>query len=227
MKVRGPLVTLAAVATLALVLLGMNLSRTPAGRPADLAATQAPAGPRAAPATPAHSAPAPPSAPAAPTEAVYAGRSSGDEVTVAIAVRDGAAAGYLCDGTAIEAWLEGTVEGDRVSLSGADGARLSGSIDGDAVFGTVRADAGQSWPFAAEVAPPPAGLYQGEGTVDGTPTRIGWIVLPDGSQVGIATSGGRKNPAPALDPGRGGATVAGAFVPAERIEGGDAAGWPR
>lgn len=52
------------------------------------------------------------------TEAVFTGRSSGNELTVAVGVKDGRAAGYLCDGNKVEAWLEGTLSGDQLSLHG-------------------------------------------------------------------------------------------------------------
>ncbi len=56
-------------------------------------------------------APAPPPAPA--REGVFIGASE-NQIAVAIAIKGNRAAGYLCDGNKIEAWLEGTVMGDQV-----------------------------------------------------------------------------------------------------------------
>lgn len=45
-------------------------------------------------------------------------------------------------------------------------------IEGNALFGTVWVNRKQ-WPYSARLASPPAGLYQGSATVNGTPNRIG------------------------------------------------------
>ena len=64
----------------------------------------------------------PVAAPPVVAEKAYTGRSSGDEVSVAIAVKDGRAVGYVCDGKKIESWLEGTLAGgDQLELKSADG----------------------------------------------------------------------------------------------------------
>jgi hypothetical protein len=51
----------------------------------------------------------------------------------------------------------------------------------------------------AKLASEPAGLYRPSGT-DGT--TIGWIVQPDGSQVGLETQRDRVAPAPVYVPGQ-------------------------
>lgn len=227
MRIRGPVGTLVAVLALGAVLVVVNVAGVPDAQPV-AAVPAAPPSPSPSTPAPTPSTPSPAPAPALPAEAVYTGRTSGNEVAVAIAVRDGLAAGYLCDGTAIEAWLEGTAGGDGVILEGRDGARVTATVDGAALFGTVWAPGGGSRPFSAAIAPPPAGLYQGAGTVDGAPTRIGWIVLPDGTQVGILRSGETARPAPALDPARGGVVLDGSFIAAEAVTGdADVWGGPR
>ncbi|OLT09506.1 hypothetical protein BJF78_30575 [Pseudonocardia sp. CNS-139] len=163
----------------------------------DLAA--APVPPAAAPPpAPQPSAPQPPEPPAVDEQA-YAGRSAGDEVTVAIAVEDGRAVGYVCDGDAIESWFEGTLEGDRLNLQGGDGSTLTGTTTEAAAHGTVTID-GEELPFSAAGAEGPAGLYEGNASVRGVVTRVGWIVTNDGAVTGVATRDGRRGPAPALDP---------------------------
>lgn len=132
-------------------------------------------------------------------EAVYAGRSSGGEVTLAVATDGSKAAAYVCNGKTIEAWLQGTVSGNQVTLSGNNGASLSGSLSGLAMFGTVTPLAGETFPFSAELSPRPAGVYQARITVNGLATRIGWAVLPDGTQAGVAVAGKTDSSAPALN----------------------------
>ncbi|MGH8920680.1 MAG: hypothetical protein ACRD0H_20490, partial [Actinomycetes bacterium] len=141
---------------------------------------------------------APPSA-AEGEQPAYAGRTSGNEATIAIVMRGDEASAYICDGKQVESWLEGTITDGALTLQGSDNSRADGSVQGDAMFGTLWVQ-GKQWPYAAQRAERPAGLYQGEGTVEGAPSRIGWIVLPDGSQVGIANIGGVPRPAPVLDP---------------------------
>jgi hypothetical protein len=199
----GPLLTLAAVLVLGAGLFLLNANSRTAGTPAAVAeapVAQAAAAPTAA--APAPSGAPAPAAPAAPAEKAYAGRSSGDEVTVAVAVKDGRAVGYVCDGKKIEAWLEGTVDGDKITLKSASGkTTLDGTISDTAAFGTV-AVAGKSWPYAAQAVVAPGGLYEGRANVRGVAKRIGWIVEKDGKVTGLTQVAGSDDaePAPPFDP---------------------------
>jgi hypothetical protein len=139
------------------------------------------------------------SAAQAVVEAVYSGRSSGNQVTLAVVTDGDKATAYVCNGRTVEAWLQGSVRGNQVSLTGLHGASLTGSLSGLAMFGTVTPGAGLSFPFSAELSPRPAGVYQARITVDGLATRIGWAVLPDGTQLGVAVAGATRYAAPPLD----------------------------
>ena len=161
------------------------------------------------------------SAQQAVVKAVYAGRSSGNEVTLAIATDGDKAAAYVCNGQTVEAWLQGTVSGNHVALTGHNGAGLTGSLSGLAMFGTVTPSGGQSLPFSAELSPHPAGVYQARVTINGLATRIGWAVLPDGTQVGLAVAGATKHPAPPLDLSNNSFTVGGASFKATPVAGKD------
>ena len=219
----APLLTLLAVAVLGGALLTLNVVNSPAnstGTPSAAAASQpavAAAPPPAAP--PATS--APPAAPAV-AEKAYAGRSAGNEVTVAIAVKDGRAVGYVCDGKKIEAWLEGTLSGSDLALKSKDGkSTIAATADDKHSFGTV-AVSGEEWPFAAKAASSPAGLYEGRAQVRGVLNRIGWIRLQDGSQTGVWNRGADKVAAPVLDPARlDGVVVDGVPVTVRTIGGAD------
>ncbi|MCR6483707.1 hypothetical protein M8542_12855 [Amycolatopsis sp. OK19-0408] len=161
---------------------------------------------------------APPEAPAAPARADYAGRVVGGGASVAVSVRDGYAIAYLCDGKKVEAWLQGVTTGGKLNLKGAKNASLTGSFDTTAVTGSVTA-AGRTWQFTAPTAKKPAGLYRATPKVKGKTAKVGWIVQPDGSQVGILTTDEDSVAAPVLDAAAGRASVDGAPVTAEPISG--------
>lgn len=150
-----------------------------------------------------------------PAEVVYTGKTPDVNLYIAVAVKGGDASAYLCDGNAVESWLKGTAENGSVELASADGTNtLEAALEGDALAGSVTVG-GQTHEFTINVAGPPAGLYRGENGE----TTVGWIILEDGTQVGIARTGTKEVPAPALNPAKGGATVGGKFVPAEQVTG--------
>jgi len=161
------------------------------------------------------------SAAQAVVQAVYTGRSSGNQVTLAVDTDGDKAAAYICNGKTIEAWLQGSVNGNQVSLTGDKGASLTGSLSGLDMFGTVTASAGLSFPFSAELSPRPAGVYQARIAVNGLATRIGWAVLPDGTQLGVAVAGTTKYPAPLLDLSNNSFTLDGASFTAAPVAGKD------
>jgi hypothetical protein len=204
MSTRGPLLTLASVVVLTGALLSVNELVGPSTAPTSSSSYTAPddgAPTSAVPAAPAPSSEAapPPTAEPASLQAVYTGRTDGREATVAVAVNGDRAAAYLCDGDSIETWLQGSATGEQVSLTGRDTAALTGTISGSTMSGTVTTSTGLSWQFSADQAQPPAGIYEARTTIDGLATRIGWVVLPDGTQVGIQNVDGTRSPAPRLD----------------------------
>jgi hypothetical protein len=203
MSKRGPLLTMLAVALLGVGLIGINMTGA-STREQDTSGTVAPLAQATAPADPAapgQAAPpaAAPSANAFPTEAAYAGRTAGNEATIAIAVKDGKAVAYLCDGKQVEAWLQGTATGAALSLTGPDGAKLEGNLDNAAVFGRATAK-GKEWAFSAATAKSPAGAYKGQVSVAGVTKRIA--------------------PAPDLDPVNRTATLDGMPVQVSPLTGG-------
>lgn len=207
MRQLGPLLTLGAVAVLGAALFTAGALADPARQapvaavPAAVAAGTPP--PETPPPDPAAAEPTAVVPPPAVVEAVWAGRSSGNEVTVAVAVRDGRAVAYVCDGERVEAWLEGALTGDALALAGAD-ATLDGTVDDASALGSVTVG-GRTWPFSAQVVQAPDGLYDGRANVDGVAVRIGWIAL-DGTVTGGARSGGAVLDAPPLDPAAPAAT---------------------
>lgn len=209
MKHWGPLVT-ALLAVLGLVgfLVVNSVGGLVAADQPDGPATQPPATTTQAPTTTAQ-------APRFPAEVVYAGKADGSNVAIAVAVKGGQAVAYLCDGKNVEAWLRGTAKNGQLSVvSDDDSALLTATMAGKGINGTAVAG-DLEFTFTIGPAEPPAGLYRGE---DGD-TTIGWIVLPDGSQVGIASTDGESSPAPELEPADGTASLDG-----KRVSGGPVAG---
>jgi hypothetical protein len=172
---------------------------TPTTAPAP-ATTSAPAvTPTTAPAPATTSAPAViPSTPApvasastsAPPQADYVAQVNGGGAAVAISVHQGKAIAYVCNGHAVAAWYRGTADNGKLNLTGKNGATLSVTYGSGQATGSLTADGTQysfSAPMVHGVVPTgqrPPGLYEATATVDGVSINAGWIVLPDGSQVG-------------------------------------------
>jgi hypothetical protein len=159
MRTRGPIVTLLAVVVLAFALLAANMfGGGERGASADARSAKSTA--RSAASTPAALTAAPPSAPAAfPTQASFAGRTTGHrpgEATVEIAVQDGTAVGYVCDGRKLESWLQGSVSGSSLTLRGKGGSELTAELrpaassGGLSLTGAVRLASGK-WSFTANL----------------------------------------------------------------------------
>jgi hypothetical protein len=205
MKRFGPLLTLAAGVLVAAVLMVLNLNATAdkqarnaaaaADQPNQTATTPAPttAAPTTAPTT---AAPATQEAPAPPV--TYAGGVGGGGASIAIAVKDGQAIAYLCDGATAEAWLQGTARNGQLALTGADNASLTGSFGNGKAEGVVTA-VGRDWSFSVGAVEAPSGLYRAAATVANASVVGGWIVLADGTQVGTQRKGSTVSPAAPLN----------------------------
>jgi hypothetical protein len=233
---RSPLITLLAVGAGIGGLLLANAIQTDddtaAGTPTGSASTVPTTAPTTAPSSRPKPAPssteapsqtpsvtAKPSAPPAfPNKIVYAGRTDNRRASVAIAVLNGRSAAYFCDGRSIEAWFTGTAANGRIALRSKKGDTVEAWLKGTDVTGVVRIGA-RTFPFTVGKAEPPAGLYRGRAAANGRTTTIGWIVLPDGSQVGISSDGRSVKPAPRLEPTDGGVTVNGIRIEALPVSG--------
>ena len=230
---RSPLVTLLGLVAAFAIMFGVNLassaprdsytagpsptaSATAASGPADptsAAPSSEPPSP-ASPPTPSPSATQTAEDERFPNKVVYAGRTEDDSAAVAVAILGDRAAAYLCDGKDVESWLRGTVKGDEISLTSRKGAALEAKLVHGALEGKIEL-AGQEWQFLINQAEPPAGLYRARGAK----TTIGWIILPDGSQVGIQTTGEESVPAPKLDPDSPRVTADGEQLQGEPVSG--------
>jgi len=229
---RSPLITLVGLVAAFAIMFGVNLASSAprdsyagGASPTAAASSQAPAAtveptPTAA-ATATSATPTPTASARAgedqsefPNKIVYAGWTDDDSTAVAVAILGTKAAAYLCDGDSVEAWLRGTVDGDEITLTGQNGARLEAELDGRRLEGTVGVN-DEKRDFAIREAKSPAGLYRAKGSK----TTIGWIVLPNGSQVGVQTTGEESTPAPELDPANPQVTVDGEQLSRKAVSG--------
>jgi hypothetical protein len=129
--------------------------------------------------------------------AVYVGRDAARRTSVAVAVRDGNVAAYVCDGKSVESWLTGTAVGTTATLTtGGDRLVVEVSTRGLHVTGTVH---GRTLDVTAALASAPSGLYRLDAS---NGTTVGWIIQPDGTQVGLRSRAGVVAPAPVLVPGQ-------------------------
>jgi hypothetical protein len=225
MKHRSPLVTLAAVALAFAIMFTVNIVSGPPGSGTSGAASPSAAAPTAAGShslQPTETAGETPTASASetaedstfPEQVVYAGRAEDGQGAIAVAVLGGQAAAYFCDGRNVEAWFPGTTEGGNISLKSKSGATLNAQLDGHEIKGTVQIE-NETVEFEIDEAKQPAGLYRARGSK----TTIGWIVLPDGSQVGVQTTGSDSSAAPQLDPENPRVTVDGESLDAAPVNG--------
>ena len=216
MKIRGPLVTLAAVAVLGAGILLVNMSKeepapqaNPYSQSTTTAAAATPAPPPSAPSTP------PP--PAFPAQADYVGKipTANGTITLEITVQGDKAVAYACDGNTVESWLRGSAVNGAVSLANKDKtSRLEGHLEGNAIVGTLWIGE-KKWDVSAPVAQPPAGLY----VYDNAGVRNSWIVDPNGGVTGVQRrEDGSTAPAPRLTTD-GIADVDGIEVKAIRVQG--------
>jgi hypothetical protein len=124
-----------------------------------------------------------------PAKADYVAQVNGGGAAVAISVHAGKAVAYVCNGHAVAAWYKGTAKGGKLNLTGKNGARLDVSYRTGKATGSLMAD-GTKYTFSAPLVHRvssghrPPGLYEATAMVHGVPIKAGWVVLPNGSQVG-------------------------------------------
>ena len=215
MKIRGPLVTLGAVAVLGVGILLVNMSKeesAPPGNPYSQSTTTAAA---ATPAPP--PAPTTPQRPAFPAQADYVDKipTVSGTVTLEITVQGDKAVAYACDGNTIESWLRGSAANGTVSLANKDKtSRLEGRLEGNAVVGTLWIGE-KKWDFKADPTQPPAGLY----IYESAGVRNSWIIDGNGGVTGVQRRpDGSTAPAPGLSIDRT-AVIDGQTIVATRVVG--------
>lgn len=124
-----------------------------------------------------------------PPKADYVAQVNGGGAAVAISVDAGRAVAYICNGHGVAAWYRGTAAAGGLHLTGKNGARLNVEYRTRRATGSIMAD-GTKYTFSAPVVGNVRpgrrrpGLYEATGVVDGVSVKAGWVVLPDGGQLG-------------------------------------------
>jgi hypothetical protein len=105
-------------------------------------------------------------------QTAFAGRTSDRTMTVAVAVQDGRASGYVC-GKGIEAWLTGTADGGTLSLKSTSGRTvLTGTEGASGLDGTVTID-GTDSAYTAEKTDVATAAANGRTDVGKVAARLG------------------------------------------------------
>ncbi|MEV0941043.1 hypothetical protein AB0I90_11795 [Micromonospora wenchangensis] len=165
---------------------------------------------------PAETAPPTTAPPAKQADSNWTGRLDGG-ATIAITVTDGKAVAYVCDGRKLEVWLNGTAADGRMKLTGKKGEVLTGSF-GDGVASGEMVVGQRRWKFTAkQTGKPDPVLYRATAQQRRAGVDGGWIMLPDGSQIGVVTRDGTPVPAPPLDPAFGTTILDGRTVTASPV----------
>jgi len=128
---------------------------------------------------------------------VFSGQTDASGIGLSFVLDGGKASAYVCDGRTYEIWMNGTVDGDQVSMSGPGNSSLSGVVNQQALSGQISTPSGQL-AFLAQAAPPPSGVYWAKIEINGSDAYLGWAVLPDGTQLGVINTGQGTSPAPHL-----------------------------
>lgn len=212
---RGPLVTLGVAALVAATLVGINAAAAGERDDPDDKPTALPSVTVSESSTP--SSPPPTKDPVANLRVTLAGRVEDGAGTLAIAIRDGTAIAYICDGNRVESWLQGTAKSGQLSLEGKDGSRIAGTFDANSAEGDVTV-AGDTHAFTVKKVKKPSGLYRTAARVRGAQVEGSWIVLADGTQVGVLSREGVPAPAPPLDVSGGTVTIDGSTLGTTAID---------
>jgi hypothetical protein len=116
---------------------------------------------------------------------------------LAFAVLDGRARGFYCD-SQDEAWFEGNAKDGVVTLLNSGNKQRIGFFNTLEGVGSFWSE-GRLLTFQAAPVDKSAGLYRAQ-SPDGQLVG-GWVVLPNGDQVGAVTNNGVNQPAPTIKPG--------------------------
>ena len=137
--------------------------------------------------------------------------------TLYLALRDGKAMAYFCDGKKVEAWYRGTASGGRLNLVGRNGNSLTGEFGPTSATGRVTFKS-RSTNFKIRAVRKPSGLYRASAKVRNAKVDGTWIVLPDGTRTGVLVSDGVPGPAPDLDIAAATALIGGTATPVVEVD---------
>ncbi|GAB2587855.1 hypothetical protein Aab01nite_49550 [Paractinoplanes abujensis] len=149
--------------------------------------------------------------------ATMAAHLPGGAGTLYLAMRDGKAMAYFCDGKKVEAWYHGTASNGRLNLAGRNGNVMTGDFSATSATGKVTFKS-RSTSFKIPVVRKPSGLFRASGRVRNAKVDGTWIVLPDGTRTGVLVTGGVPGPAPDLDVAAATAMIGGSPTSAVEVD---------
>ncbi len=121
----------------------------------------------------------------------FVGSVDGTDAYIAVVTSGSAAMAFVCDGEKMWAWMDGTVDNGKLDMTGADGAKLEATVDGDAgIKGSLTMTGASGKAFTAVAAAPGEGVYRTVMTKDGQEMTLGWIIRTEGARGLLRTSGG-------------------------------------
>jgi serine/threonine-protein kinase len=146
-----------------------------------------------------------------------------DGAAVAVSVHKDKAVAYVCDGHKVGHWFSGTVKNGKLDLADHTGGHITFNYRNEKAAGYVMAN-GHQYTFSAPTLHGHSGLYESIAMVHGVKVKFGWIVLPNGYQVGSAianpdSADPQVSAAPPLDPATGTAEDDGVALIATLISG--------
>jgi hypothetical protein len=125
------------------------------------------------------------------------------KAALAVTLRGRQALAYCCDGDTLAEWFQGEVNSDgTLQLTSARHAKLEVQIGSRQITGKLTLPLGQAQAFKAAVVSTQgnAGLYRAKKMLGGLEYLGGWIILPNGKQVGAVRCGRSVVSRPWLDP---------------------------
>jgi hypothetical protein len=125
------------------------------------------------------------------------------KVALALTLRGQQALAYCCDGDSLAEWFQGEVNTDgTLQLISARHARLEVHIGSRQITGKLTLPLGQAQAFKAAMVSTQghAGLYRAKKMLGSLEYLGGWIILPNGKQVGAVRCGRSVVSRPWLDP---------------------------
>jgi hypothetical protein len=125
------------------------------------------------------------------------------KTALALTLRGQQALAYCCDGDSLAEWFQGEVSTDgTLQLTSARHAKLEMQVGSRQITGKLTLPLGQAQAFKAAMVSTQsnAGLYRAKKMLGGIEYLGGWIILPNGKQVGAVRCGRSVVSRPWLDP---------------------------
>ncbi|MBJ8345012.1 hypothetical protein [Antrihabitans sp. YC2-6] len=111
----------------------------------------------------------------------YLGSVDGTDAYIALVMSGDNAVAFICDGSSMWAWPNGTFTDNQLSLSDTSGMAVQARMVGGAISGTVKIG-GTDHNFTATPAEVGEGVYRTIVDEDGVQSTVGWIIRNEGAR---------------------------------------------